>query len=424
MRKCFLFLLILAVVFVSCKSKVKVNVDSIDRDTPPTVEANQEQGAAYQKIYSKLKDFVNSDDNLKIVNPLNGADGLKRLAGKTLIYKGVNVGQWLALGVSPNSHDVFVGRGDNLPTALSNASKESNWDSRKLFYYISGDNVRLSWAARIGKPNNGTFTEFNGFDARDGIPQGYDKIYSTVQAFDQVFMNNVNGVNYYEKLSSEEKNNAGNKPGANFIIEVRGNTVGSDTKRKAWMWDFWSAGTFQVFDEVGVRIVKPEKLRFGYTTGTGNNWFPASTGTQNNQLTELKDSGMTYTKTTAPNGKTIFTRSIDGSKNWNYAVNQAVFLATVVGYNIRVVTTTPKTLGVASDELFSDKTGWDENTTFDIVVMEFDGSASGAYHDAKFDDWNDAYDSPNSDVKDKAPLNAENGISGSEVMRVYFIVAK
>lgn len=417
---CFLFVIFIFAI-VACKGNQKPKNSSVTRDPPPSVPAGLEKEAAYRDIYDKLPNYIKENNNWKSDTLLKG--NFNSIKNKTLIY--YNGGQWIVLGVADNGQDVFVGTSTGtLDKAAQDAAKESNWDSRKLFFYTeTGGNIHFSWSARIGKPNASTFTRFTGFDAKGGIPAGHDAQYTSVQDFDQVFLRNINGVNYYDKLTAKEKENNGNNDSANFIIEKQGNTVSGTIKRKAWMWNFWTSGSFQTFDANGVRIVKPSNLRFGYTSSTGNTWYPGSTGTASSQqLTDLTASSVSYNNTMSPVGKTIFTRSINHeANNWNYAVNQAVFLATVVGYNVRMRTVTPRDIGGITENLMT-AAGWTLDTQFEIVLIEF---SDKAYEDAKFDNWNNIQDAPKSSVDKQSPLEGNQGAgSGNENYRVYFIVGK
>lgn len=259
--------------------------------------------------------------------------------------------------------------------------------------------------------------------------QGFGANYTLVDDYEQVVFKSKG---WWNGLSQAERNTHKNGDTANFIIEENGVSVGNNStkKRKAWLWDFWSSGTYEWWGgTVNVKLAKPEYIRFGYAEGSGD-YYPGGVQTKKAELTAASNTNNTSAQydTRSPNGKTVFTRSINHTDNWNYNENQAVFLSTIVGYNVRMKTITTKDF--TNDGAF-DFTGtdWTENTEFQIVVIEFDAST---YLDARYDKWDDSIDAPQTGDPQNGLLPGSdiigNNLKVSEdkngYYRVYFIVRK
>lgn len=426
MKKIFLlvFSLVLAVSFMACKSKVKPGSGGSQVDPPPQITVGKEMDKLYRDMYTNLSSYVATDSNFDAKEVLTG--DFNDLKNKILVYQDKGSAKWVALGIGKDGQNVFLGISEdanNVADAVLNSSKKENWDPRKLFFTLNNGNVRLSWAARVGKPNNGVFIAFSGFQGLDGLPNGFAKEYTLVDDYEQVFFGR-NG--WWDRLSAEEKATHKNGNSANFIMEKNGVSVGgSAAKRKAWLWDFWSQGTYEWYDEVKVRLAKPENIRFGYAEGLGD-YYPGGVGGKEAKLTKMDDVNDSAKRwdTRAPNGKTVFTRFINNDSGWNYDNNQAVFLATVVGYNVRMKTVTPKDLNNSEDIFSFLGTDWNENTQFQIVVMEFDDST---YQDARYDKWDNTLDAPQTETSSSTSLpgsdtGAGSGGTASKYYRVSFIV--
>lgn len=448
MNKLFIAAFIAILVFLSCKSKVKPGANSVNPGTSaPEITIDAADNNAYTTVFNKLKDKV--WETLKNASALKSSDYVNKLKSKTFISRFPD-GTWIALGVRSDGHNVSVSTGQSPSEAVAGASKDDNWDTRKLFFSVKGsfnDTVAFSWVARAGTQagDASIFKKFTGFTwvGRND----FDKEVSITTEYTNIFGSNyqINDKSGSKALSAEEYASLSDLNAVNWVMnKMPVDETGKESpngKRKAWMWD--TTKSPERISGVGV-IINPNFTRFGYVpskaTSDDYGYYPSYAGTKALEATgddanlillnhitgstvnDITGAGFnnnsSFYKNSAPLGKAIFTRNFSGG--------YALYMATVVGYNVTLTEMKGSDIIQDSDLVgVVDKSKW-TNATFQVLVMEF---PTTSFADAKYDGWTKGTDAPLDLLSDKTSdqipsIGSWTNLGGSTAeatRKVYFI---
>lgn len=413
MKKSYVYIFIMALIIVACKSNTKPGNNSSGGNAPSPIVIGKSEEAILKDLNDSMGQFESGDvTNWKdIPVSKNRAD----FAGGFFIFRLGD--KWFVLGVSPDTGDnvgadkmgnIFLGSGDinKLQNAISEASDSANWDPRKLLFIDDAGNSRMAWAGRAryaqaGKSSSGLFDivkPYKGYDntyrkpfdisgtvGGYGILGGYTRVY-----FAQLGLSNEIQQKEKEAGINGEWNTDPNNAAA-FIVEASREGLSEDS-RKSWRF-YADRGSPK---KIGVSDIK--NVRFGYVNSSTNitNQYPA--GYSNVSSSSYRSTEHKLTIVTngipenpydsrGPKGKTVTYRwekatsadNFDGSEpDYSQGSMRVFFLTTVVGYNLRVQDWTD-----APDEI--------KNKNPKLGVMEFDSST---YKDAISDGFSSIFDNP------------------------------
>lgn len=444
MKKYFLLLLVLVIallISVACKSKTRPNTGGNIGNSPQTPDFGTQTSQAYDNFYDKLQDAFKDNGalNSKLSNAAvlkGGDDAFKKLAGKVLVsWTTGSSGGWHVLGVRSDGHNVnyYQGGGD-LAGLIKKVGEDSQFDPRKLFYYINNDlagkpaqseasyqgNVLLSWLGRAAEVQDGQNDSGANDISRFGGYGSYDSSFGIVGEYKTISPKSIprtggTNIDTYANIPSLTEK----KYDANMRLSQNATENSGKYYRQSWRYFYQDTdedgAVATVFNNGDIWISHPRRVRFGYATNSkeelsdmnslkANGWYSFANvvpdkdadkiSTTENEiydsttkvllLNPVGENGITatasskYIKNGIPVGKTVFRRRHSG--------RYVDYLTTVVGYNVTLVEgIKPSELSVTKPEGM-DEGKWSEfiSRDFSIVVVEF---PQATIYDAKFDGW-------------------------------------
>jgi len=315
------------------------------------------------------------------------------LIGKYIITELGTSDTYISLYIRPleagaANADLNYASGNSVAKAREDSYNNEFFDPRKLLTdkKWGGDGVRIAWSGRAADPPlvEGAiiepFSEYTGYDKYKlaAGSKGDYSIRGTWSVFTYV-----------------------NKPNAGVVINTYVKSV-NDTSTRAWFWNLpmpFGGAKPEHFSYLS----ESKNLGFGKGTKDDGNKEPRAKGTPSANLNMPGDD--TFNNVNPP-GKMLFGRKTgSGLDDVSYAGNTAVFLTTVVGYNIRTKTVSTEDLKLL--DLPSD-------TTAKEFYMEFDADS---YVDAKADGYDDQVNFPHwGDLNDKGDGFSIDG-KGAKVIK-------
>jgi len=328
-------------------------------------------------------------------NPEANPPTAKQLTGKYIITELGASGEYISLYIKPittapanhnaalgPNYDLNYAKSDTVAKARALSEDKKYWDPRKLLTDKGGRGVRIAWSGRVADPpdvvtgNYRPLGSYKGYDnyksaAGSGGGGGYG-LNASWTAYD---------------YAPKDQNPSTRRPMNNRIwVYVKATKNGTT---RAWFWMVDKAMNDHVVVEEHYSFVAPnDNLGFGYGSKLEDkdkepryNSTPDmiwSKGLHSNTET----GNATGENNVNPPGKMIFARKTGGKGIPLYQTKSAVFLTTVVGYNIR-------TKDVSADDL--KLLDLPSGTTAEEFYMEFDAAS---YEDAKADEYTEMENFP------------------------------
>lgn len=281
------------------------------------------------------------------------------------------------LSLGPNADLTFANDAAILQTAMDNSVKDGYFDPRKILTEKGGP-IRIAWSGLVGDiPGEGQSVPILPY-------RGYDSKYKSVAGVSSKGYGLIDDWVVNQYLTSNPR--VGTP--VQTIDKYMRNTTGVGTRAWAWFLDGYVDDHGSV-DEHYSFVAPNNTLLFGfdavqrtgnqplvgngiYKRGLNKNTAAATGSYANNNLN--------------PPGKMVFARKFGGRGGPNWVKNSAVFLSTVVGYNIKIKDMSADDIKLMYPDGVDSKIG----KIYDFY-MEFD---AGSKDDAEADGYTSALNFP------------------------------
>ena len=370
-----ILVIFMAVFMFSCAADESISMSPPKDETEDGGDVSGVGGnfqAGLDKARENLGSWSSSDTSPKMGD----------LTKKYLITKMGNT-DFLALYIQDTGDDKYsdisVGRDASAGAAALGVAKqfEENLDPRKLLF-DDGNGVRMAWAGLVADtPDNkvGPFTQYQKYDTK------YHAALTTTGSPTYSIPPTGDGAWEAHPYPSGVKNPWTFSPRIEILLYTKA-TINNITR--AWFWSIWVPEN-NVYENY-VSLVQKGTLGFG--TGNESTDFPYIKGRGDAYSSDLSEVGGTTQHNLDPPGKVAFARRVEkGAGTGAYDSQTAIFLSTVVGYNIK---TRPDTRDALKTAIYG-STPPPEVKSLQYFYMEFDDSV---YADAEADGYNSAYNFP------------------------------